>query len=110
MIVWQGMGFIVIIIAFGCCLLLDFLTGKAFLDRGYYAAHGWPKLLALWLAAAITWALSRYAMKKEGRVLIDKYTGEEVIFRPQHSLFFINIAHWAYILFAAGIVFFFVRD
>ena len=110
MIIWQGMGFIIAMIALGCCALFDFLTAKAFHDSSYYAAHGWPKLFALWMSAAMIWALSKYVFKKEGRVLIDLKTGEEVILKPEHALFFINIMYWPYVLFAAGIVFFFVRD
>jgi hypothetical protein len=110
MIIWSGMGGIVIVIAAITLVLTELSVRFVFRDENYYQAHGWPKLLALWAAGLLTWLLSRYLNQKQARVLIDKETGEEVVLKPKHSLFFIRLEYWVYIFFALGIVFFFDRE
>ena len=107
MFIWSGLGFIVAVIAFLFLFCAEYVVESLLQDDNYYQAHGWPKLLAFWLAAACVWVVSTYLNKKQGRVFIDKDSGEEVLLKPQHSLFFINISYWSYILLALGIVFLF---
>lgn len=109
-IVWSGLGFVVVVIAGVCLFFTEYFLESMLHDENYYQAHGWPKLFALWLAAILTRAVSNYVSKKQGRVLIDKETGEEVTLKPKHSLFFINLEYWPYVFFMLGIAFFFIRD
>lgn len=109
MIIWNGAGFIVVIIAFLMLLLTEISVEAIFDDEDYYQAHGWPKLVAFFISGCLVLLIGRYLNKKEGKVLIEKDTGKEVILKPKHSLFFINVEYWAYILFALGIVFLFVK-
>jgi hypothetical protein len=50
---YRGRDWLVGIITISCLLLSDFLTSLYYHDPGYYAQHGWPKLAAFWVAAAI---------------------------------------------------------
>jgi len=59
-----------------------------------------------WLAAALTLILA--LLLRQHRVhAIDPYTGQEVVIRPSHSLFFIPVIAWPVIFFVLGIVVYF---
>ena len=40
-------------------------------DDSYYQAHGWPKLLAFLIAAAMIWPLGIYLNRKRGESGLD---------------------------------------
>ena len=108
MIIWQGAGFIVAVVAFAMLLIMELSVEALFKDDKYYQTHGWPKLAAFFIAGLIVFFIGRYFNKKQGRVLVEKDTGREVVLKSKHSLFFINVEYWSYILFALGFVFLFV--
>ena len=110
MIIWSGLGFLVAVITFGCLLLTEFATRAAFHDDHYYQAHGWTKLAAFLVAALIVWPLGRYLRAKPARVLVDPATGEQVVFKRNHALFFIPMEYWAPILVVLGMIFLFVKE
>ena len=110
MIIWQGAGFIVAVVTVLSLVLTEFSVEALFKDETYYQRHGWPKLMALLIAGFIVLLIGKYLNKKEGKVLIEKETGKEVVLKAAHSLFFINVEYWSYILFTLGVIFFFVRD
>ena len=110
MIIWSGLGFLVPIITFVLLVLTEYAVETLFADTSYYQAHGWPKLVAFLIAGAIVWSIGTYLNRKSGRVLIDKETGQEVILRPKHALFFLKMEYWAPILFVLGIIFLFVQE
>ena len=62
---------------------------------------------SLLLAGVVIWFLGRKLNGGEGRKLVDKNTGEEVIYKANHSLFFINVEYWAIplVLFAILVAF-----
>jgi hypothetical protein len=35
--------------------------------------------------------------------MIDKATGQELLFKPDHSLFFIKMQYWAFVIGATGV-------
>ena len=108
MIIWQGAGFIVAIVAFAMLVLTELSVESLFKDEKYYQAHGWPKLAALALAGVIVLLIGKYLNARGGKVLIEKETGREVLLKSRHSLFFINVEYWGYILMALGFIFLFV--
>ena len=110
MIIWKGAGFLVAVIAFGMLLLTELSVEALFKDDKYYQTHGWPKLAAFVIAGWIVFFIGNYLNRKQGRVVIEKDTGREVVLKSEHSLFFINVEYWSYILFALGFVFLFVTD
>jgi hypothetical protein len=109
-IIWSGLGFLVAVITFGCCLAAEYVVERTFHDDGYYQAHGWPKLIAFVVAAAVVWVVGRHLRRRQGRVLIDPETGSEVIVGRKHTLFFIPVEYWPPILLVLGMIFFFVTD
>ena len=107
MIVWRGRGYWIALIAFGCLLLSDWLTGIRFHNTEYYAQHGWPKLAAFFLAAVIVWPL---ALRREDEVINGEQLYKESFFGPQDTLFFVPARYWPLILAGLGCIFYFVRD
>jgi hypothetical protein len=108
MIIWNGLGFLVGVITFLLLLLSEYATESLFHDESYYQSHGWPKLLAFFLAGAVVWPLGAYLNRRQGKVLVEKETGKEVLIKPNHSFFFIRMEHWGPILVALGIILLFV--
>jgi hypothetical protein len=43
----------------------------------------------------------------EQRTFIDKATGQEVVMKPKHDLFFIPVKYWSFVLAAVGVFVFF---
>jgi hypothetical protein len=105
MIIWQGAGFLVAIVTFLMLLLTEISVEALFKDKAYYQTHGWPKLLAFFIAGCIVLPMGKSLNRKRGKVLIEKDTGKALRLRPTHTLFFINVEYWGYILFALGVVF-----
>lgn len=108
MIIWNGLGFLVAIITFLLLLLTEYITELLFRDESYYQAHAWPKLLALSLAGAVIGPLGMYLNRKQGKVMIEKETGKEVLIKPDHTFFFIRMEYWGPILFILGVIFLFI--
>jgi hypothetical protein len=109
-ILWNGLGFLVPVITFGCLLLTEFAIEAAFHDDHYYQAHGWPKLVGFVSAALIVWPLARYLRPKPARALVGPLAQDQVVSQRSHSLFFIPMEYWGPILLLLGIVFLFVTD
>ncbi|MHB8899947.1 MAG: hypothetical protein ACYC6Y_14465 [Thermoguttaceae bacterium] len=104
MIVWNGLGFLVAVIVFGCSLAFNFAF-NVWLGEGYYDTHKWPFAISLLLSAIICWFLGSALRKRNSQTVIDKATGEEMVLdRSNHSLFFIPIHLWGPILAVAGCI------
>lgn len=104
MIIWEGWGFMVAVIVFGCSLLMELATESFFRDDGYYQAHALPLTVALLAAAALVWVGGLFLSRRPKRVVIDKETGQEFVLGKPDSLFFIPVRYWALILVAVAIV------
>jgi hypothetical protein len=76
MIIWQGFGFLVAVIVFGCSLVAN-LIFNAKAGEGYYDHHKWPFAVSLLFSSAICWVLGDYLRGRPGRVVIDKQSGKE---------------------------------
>ena len=109
MLIWRGAGVVVP----GLALVILFLTSLSvsllFKDDNYFATHGWPRLVGCWITAFLVRYVGTTLDKREARVVVDKETGKELLLKPHHDFFFIKLEHWAWILFAAGIIFPFVK-
>ncbi|HEX3627952.1 MAG TPA: hypothetical protein VH280_21285 [Verrucomicrobiae bacterium] len=106
MIIWQGLGFLVFAIVFGCSLIAN-LIFNAKAGAGYYDHHKWPFAVSLLVSAAICWSLGDYLRKRSDRVVIDKQTGREfVINQSRHTMFWIPMHWWGPILFVGALILF----
>jgi hypothetical protein len=105
LIFWQGSGFLVALIVFGCSLVVNIIF-NAEVGRGYYDHHKWPFAVSLIVSAVICWFLGNYLRKRPGRVVIDKASGKEFTLNKSHTLFFIPMHNWAPILLVGALILF----
>lgn len=110
MMIWSGLGFLVAVITFGCALGTEALVEAWFQDDHYYQSHGWPKFVAFVVAAVIVGVVGWTLKRRQGKVLIDPETGDEVIVGVDNTFFFIPMEYWAPILLVLAVVFLFVSD
>ena len=109
MFVYKGAGFVVPVIAFGTLVATELLVERGFGDDRYYQHHGWPKFAGLMIAAIVVLAVGRAMNRREAKTLVEKDTGREIVQRPEHTFFFVNVEHWGYLLILFALVFAFVR-
>ena len=103
-IIWQGLGFLVAVIVFGCSLVAN-LVSNATVGDGYFDRHKWPLAVSLIVSAALCWLLGSYLGARSDRIAIDKETGKEfVVNRSRHGLFFIPILYWPPILLVIALI------
>jgi hypothetical protein len=105
MFVWRGFGLAVVGLTFVSLLLTELGVESLFSDDAYYQEHGWPKLLALVLAAGLVLLLSNHFENRPARIVIDKETGQEIALKDKHDLFFVPLRYWPAILVVAGFAF-----
>jgi hypothetical protein len=92
MIVWRGWGFLAFVIPLGLGILAE-QGGKAVSGDG----AGWYFQSGFGAGLAIVWFLGRWLNNKPEKILIDPETGEQVVLRGGHSLFWIPMQYWAFI-------------
>ena len=97
MIVWSGFGFVTVI--FGIVAVgLGIMLGSAGLAEGYGLGLG------LLIAAVGNWFAGKALNDPaRGREMIDAKSGQRVIFRPNHSLFWIPVQWWSVVLALGGL-------
>jgi hypothetical protein len=100
MIIWRGCGILVLVITALVVVSIQ-LIAEAVGGEGAY--QPWMAGLGVLLSAVPVWFLGRYFNNRGARTLVDKATGQEVVLRPNHSLFFIKMEYWAAILAVSGI-------
>ena len=96
-ILWTGWGFLVPVIVGVGFVLTQTILNTIFGPYTYEDA-AWPKILATILTSVSIWFVGRYFNGKPGRVMIDKKTGREVVFKRRNALFFIPMEYWAFIV------------
>ena len=101
-IIWRGWGILTIpiVILIGgpvVAILNNLLAGT-----GRYA--GLALTAGLLAAAAVNWFVGRRLNRTPARELLDPVTGERVVIRRSHDLFFVPMQWWSVILVAAALV------
>ncbi len=96
MIIWSGYGFSLVII-FG----ISFAICSNIIPNEYLA---FATALALAISATASWFIGKKLNEEGTKTLVDKETGEEIILKPNHSLFFINMQYWGYVFGGLGVI------
>ncbi len=107
MIVWQGLGFLGLLIP----IVTGFVTvvlANALLGQAYVATHAWPVGLGVLLGAGGVSLLSQ-KLDQPGRTLVDQATGQTVVLKRKHTLFWIPLNYLAVVIAAVGTFLLFVR-
>ena len=92
--IWRGWGILVFVIVFVSSLCMNIAT-LSLGGKGYWEAHAWPFASSLFVAAALIFLLDRYVLSESGRALVDPATGERIVLKPKHDLFFIPMKWWS---------------
>lgn len=95
MIIWKGLGILVIVIFFAVTVTVQWTANALFGPGTYFLYKAWLFPPALFVVAASCWFLGRYLHQYGKRELIDTTTGQKVVLRSRHSLFFIPMEYWA---------------
>ena len=104
MIVWSGLGFLGLLIPFVTAFLAAFLANAA-LGPGYGAMHMWPMAIGVLVGAGLVYLLS-VRLDRPGRLLIDPATGQRVVMKSRHTLFWIPLQWIALIAALIGLILF----
>lgn len=102
MVIWSGWGILTVLITALVCGTVSVAGAALLATMGY---QGWTGLafgLGLLAAAAVNWWVGRRLNGGPGRVLTDQATGQTVVLRRRHSLFFIPMQWWSVPLAIAG--------
>ena len=99
MIIWKGYGILVLVISFALCALLNLVFSSMGLMEDIGVAVG-----ALISGISIWFVGNKFNATEKTKTLIDKQTGQEFTLKPDHSLFFIKMQYWAFIIGGLGLI------
>lgn len=107
MIIWSGWGIVVGLVGVACLVVTQLAVNAGMQSDQYYQNHRWPRLVALWVAAAVIWPIGRAMNRASERHLIDPETGQPVVVRSGggHSLFFVPVQYWWVVFLVLGVIF-----
>ncbi|KAF1042022.1 MAG: hypothetical protein GAK35_02951 [Herbaspirillum frisingense] len=87
-IIWQGMGFLALVIPLLISLAAQLASDSLF-EQGFYSGHPLFIGAALLASAAVVWWVGAKLNGKPGQILVDPKTGEQFEFKKKHTLFWI---------------------
>lgn len=96
MIVWSGRGFLSAIVLVASFVLFASILTKEQTDFGF--------IFSFFIAGAFSWVMGKKWNEQEGRTVIDKESGQEIVIKSNHSLFWIKMQYWGPIFGALGFV------
>lgn len=95
MIIWQGLGILVPVII-GAILFIIPGVFKAVIPHDAFASYfKYISSFSILLGAMAVWFLGKKLNGGKGQMLTDEQTGEKVMLKAKHTLFFINMEYWA---------------
>ena len=106
MIVWSGLGFLGALIPFVTAIVAVFLANAVF-GHGYGAMHMWPLAMGVLIGAGLVYLLS-VRLDAPGRLLIDPATGQRVMMKSSHTLFWIPLKWIALLAAVVGLLLLFL--
>ncbi|WP_276372265.1 hypothetical protein [Chryseolinea sp. H1M3-3] len=96
MIVWSGKGFLAVIVLIASFAVSVNLFPKEQSDYAF--------ILAFFATAAFSWFMGKKWNEQDARTFIDKSTGQEIVFKANHSLFWIKLQYWGIIFSIFGFI------
>jgi hypothetical protein len=99
-IIWRGYGFLVPIITLVVTAVVHLIVTAIFAP-----VQPWGICMGLLTSAVALWfAGMKFNSPSKNRVMIDKATGQEFLLTQSHSLFFIKMQYWSFIVGTIGII------
>lgn len=96
MIVWSGRGFLSVLV-----LIVALFASMGILPKEH---SDYAFIIATFVAAAFSWYFGNKWNNKNTRVVIDEQTGQRIVLKNNHSLFWINMEYWGLIFSILSIV------
>jgi len=97
MIIWSGFGFLAPAIAIFFLIMAEYVSEEITKNTEFYQQHHSVGLLAMLISGIVCWLIGNYLNKKQGKVVIEKDTGKEVLLKPSHTFFFIPLRIYGFI-------------
>jgi len=97
MIVWKGWGLLALIIP----LFFSLLAGSVFdaiYGESFYKNSEWAMPMILSLSSVLLYFMGIKLNNKPGRILIDPENNEQIELKTRHTMFWIPIQYWAFIV------------
>lgn len=86
-IVWNGLGFMVPVIAVGSLISIQLSVNSMMGDDQYYTVMGWPKLAGFALAGLLTFGFDEWLRNRFEDEAYEQGLDPETVKRPDHSFF-----------------------
>ena len=93
-VIWRGWGILAPVIPILVWALIPLTLKPLMAEATYQQYFGQMTAISGLMGAVALWYIGRWFNSGE-KTLVDPETGEEVMFKPSHSLFFIKMEYWA---------------
>ena len=95
---WKGRGILVVIIVIVCAFVVEYSAKAITGNRHINDDSSWPASALFIVSALIVAVLEKSLLKDTPKTIVDKETGRKVTVIIRHSLLFIPIRYWPYVL------------
>jgi hypothetical protein len=99
MIIWKGYGILVLVITFVIGWPTSYIFGKLGYKEDTGAAIG-----AIIAGVAIWFVGKKLNAPDNNKVILDKLTGQQIPYKQTHSMFYIPMQYWAFIISGIGLI------
>ena len=96
MIVWSGRGITLVLVFIGVLVLSFKLMPQEYSDYSF--------VLSLFITGIYSWFFGNKWNNQAARTFIDEQTGQKVLVKGNHALFWIKMQHWGIICGVVGII------
>lgn len=103
MLIWCGYGFFIPLLVFAILISLPLIIDPI-LGNHFSAENHWVTFLGLTFAGIILWFMGNALNAPKDEYYSHK-TGETLVLRDNHSLYFIKMEYWGVILPLIGLVY-----
>lgn len=102
-VIWTGFGIVAPVAALVTMVIAQLLIDAVFGEK-YYTTHTWPKTAACFFTACGLWSLGRWMNKPEPGEFVEPGWGSVLQSSARHTLFFIPVEYWSFVLVAFAIL------
>jgi hypothetical protein len=95
MIVWQGYGILVPVILAATWILIPISLRAVIPDTAFTPYFKYISAFSLFLGALAVWFVGRKLNCGKGLELLNEKTGEKIVLKSKHTLFFIKMEYWS---------------
>jgi len=102
MIIWKGWGILALLIPLILSWSIQFLADSVF-GHDFYKTSTWAMPCVFIFSSFFVFLIGDKLNKKQGRILIDPKTHENVEIKTSHTFFFIPMQYWGILWIGVGL-------